>query len=92
MIASSMMHIYKTVHMIVTEKASKVRESLKMVGMGEGAFWLSWLAYYTWVNTLLTFVMLLGLQGFVFERSSGLITFLFIWIYGQSLFGIVMIS
>ena len=92
MIVTFLIPLYKTIHMIVTEKSTKVRESLKMVGMGETAFWCSWLAYYTLINTMLSLSMWSGLMMFVLEKSNGLITFGFIWIYGQSLFGIVMIA
>lgn len=92
MIASSLIPLYKTVHMLVSEKASKVRESLRMVGMSESVYWLSWLAYYTWANTFVSTGLWLGLMTLVFERSNALITWLFIWTYGQSLFGVVMIA
>ena len=82
MIVSFLVPLYKTIHIMVSEKDSKIRESLKMVGMNDLAFWLSWLAYYTWVNTLVCLSMWIGLMTLVFDRSEGMVTLLFIWLYG----------
>ena len=89
---SFLIPLYKVTHMIVTEKSNKVRESLRMCGLGQTAYWLSWFVYFTWVNTLVCLVLFTGLMGFVFDRTSGFIFFVFIWIYGECLFGFVMIT
>lgn len=92
MIVSFLVPLYKCVHMVVAEKDSKMRESLRMVGMSESSFWLSWLAYFTWVNTLVSLSMVTGLYMLVFDRSDYTVTFAFVWTYGQSLFGFVIIA
>jgi len=42
--------LYRTVYRIVVEKETKVKESMKMMGMTDFSYWLSWLAYYSLVN------------------------------------------
>jgi hypothetical protein len=92
MIIGYLIPLFKTIHMIVSEKSSRVKESLRMMGMSDLPYWLSWYTHYTMINTLVSLVVSIGLMGLVFENSSGFVTFMFAWIYGQSLFGIVIIS
>lgn len=46
--------LYRTVYRIVFEKVTRVKESMRMMGMGEFSYWLSWITYYTLVNTILS--------------------------------------
>jgi hypothetical protein len=56
--------LYRTVYRIVQEKESRVKESMRMMGLGDLAYWMSWYTYYTTVNfaiSFLTWAMLNGL-------------------------------
>jgi hypothetical protein len=48
--------LYRTVYRIVFEKVTKAKESMRMMGMGDFAYWSSWYAYYTIVNLLIVTV------------------------------------
>lgn len=63
-----------------------------MMGMKDLPYWSSWLAYYTIVNTVLTTLCWATLQLGVFNHKSALILYIFIWLYGQSLFGLILIT
>ena len=63
-----------------------------MMGMTELPYWASWYTHYTLVNTVVSFSVWLALMTLVLENSSPSLTFVFIWAYGQSLFGLVMIG
>lgn len=84
--------IYRTVYRIVYEKQSRAKESMRMMGMKDLPYWSSWLAYYTIVNTVLTTLSWATLQLGVFNNKSALILYIFIWLYGQSLFGLILIT
>jgi hypothetical protein len=54
--------VYNSVFLIVKEKESKVRESMRMMGLTDTPYWLSWLVFYTVINTAmvtLAWIMLL---------------------------------
>lgn len=84
--------MYRTAYRIVAEKESKVKESMRMMGLKDTAYWLSWLTYYTIINTLISFFTWLILFESVTSKTSGWILFLVVWLFGQSLFGLLLIT
>jgi len=46
--------LYNTVYRIVKERESKSRESMKMMGLTDTPYWLSWFVFYTAQNLLIT--------------------------------------
>ena len=75
---------------IVNEKESKIRESMLMMGLTDTPYWLSWLAYYTVINSVLTLIVF-GILAFnVITNTSKVILFITLWLYGMSLFGFIM--
>lgn len=84
--------IYRTVYRIVQEKENKVKESMRMMGLGDFAYWCSWFTYYTIVNTAISTLTWIIMVQSLMQKSSGWILFLIIWLYGQSLFGLLMIT
>ena len=84
--------LYRSVYRIVYEKSSNTKESLKMMGMNEASYWLSWFAYYTLLNTVMVSMAIPVLSIGVFQRQSMATLWLAKWLYGQSLFGLVMIT
>lgn len=47
--------LYRTVYRVVYEKASRAKESMLMMGLTLYSYWVSWFAYYTLVNTTISF-------------------------------------
>jgi ABC-type multidrug transport system permease subunit len=43
--------LYRTVSSVVSEKSNRSRESMRMMGMSDVAYWVSWLIYWTLINT-----------------------------------------
>lgn len=84
--------LYRTVYRIVFEKVTRAKESMRMMGMSDFSYWSSWLCYYTLVNTLLSTLCWGVLMINVLDRSSSPYIWTFIWIYGQSLFGLIVIT
>jgi hypothetical protein len=55
--------LYRTVYRIVQEKETRVKESMKIMGLGDRAYWASWFAYYTVVNLAISFLSWLVMNG-----------------------------
>ena len=51
-----MLPVYNVTFQIVKEKESKTKESMRMMGMTDTSYWLSWFAYYTLINTIISLV------------------------------------
>ena len=83
--------VYRLISNIVAEKESKARESMKMMGLSDFSYWLSWWTYYFIVVTVISGLCLGVLSINVLENSDRGIIFLFLWIYGNSLFGLCLL-
>ena len=84
--------IFRTTYRIVAEKESKVKESMRMMGLRDMPYWMSWYVYYTIVNTIMVTIVWVILYSKVLSKTEGWIIYLLIWLYGQSLFGIMLIA
>jgi ATP-binding cassette, subfamily A (ABC1), member 3 len=85
--------VYRLISNVVSEKESKARESMKMMGLSDVSYWLSWFTYYFIIVTIISILCVIILSFNVFTYSNKGIIFLFFWIYGISLFGLcVLIS
>ncbi|CAI2385685.1 unnamed protein product [Moneuplotes crassus] len=78
--------MYRFIYNCTEEKGSKIREAMKIMGLSDLPYWLSWFTYYFIVNTLQCLAMVLVLIP-VFENTNKLILFLYLWLYGISVFG-----
>ncbi len=79
--------VYNMVFFIVKEKEQRVKESMRMMGLTDLPYWLSWLCYYTIINTVTATLAWSILSINVFVYSTQFYIFMWIWLYGQSLFG-----
>ena len=84
--------VYRTVYRIVAEKENRVKEAMRMMGLKDFPYWASWFIYYTIVNTLMVSLSWIILVGWVFKYTDWSIIFLTMWLYGQSIFGLIMIT
>ena len=51
--------VYNTVFLIVREKESRAKESMRMMGMSDVSYWLSWVIYWTAINFTIAFLIYL---------------------------------
>ncbi|OWF36066.1 ATP-binding cassette sub-family A member 5 [Mizuhopecten yessoensis] len=71
---------------LVAEKEKKIKESMKMMGMRDSAFWLSWGLVYLFVIALSTAVItVLMVATSFFANSNAFIFFLILLLYGISI-------
>jgi len=75
----------------VTEKQTKTRESMRMMGMKDSAYWASWFIAYFCQVMVVTIIMTLGSIFTLFKGSNPLLVFLMYFVYGISLFGFALI-
>ena len=83
--------IYRTAYRIAAEKDSRIKESMRMMGLKDFPYWASWFTYYLIVNTLISLITWVILMTSVATKSSPLILFFVVWLFGQSLFGLIMV-
>ena len=82
--------VYNTVFLIVREKESRTKESMRMMGMSDWPYWLSWFVYYSCINTALTAISWFIIQFNVIGSSNKFLIWLFMWLYGEAIFGQVV--
>ena len=68
-----------------------MRESMKMMGLSDFSYWLSWWTYYFLVVTIITAICVGMLSINIITYSDHGIVFLFLWAYGCSLFGMCIL-
>lgn len=69
---------------LVSEKQTKVKQSMKMMGMSDSAFWVSYYFTYTLIYVFLALLNTILLSIRVFANSNQLIIFLFFWLFGMA--------
>ena len=82
--------VYNTVFHLVKEKESRTKETMRMMGMTETAYWMSWFVYYTMINTAISTLSWIILLINVINYSNAFYVWLFFWLYGQAVFGQIL--
>ena len=79
--------VYNMTFKIVREKESRAKETMRIMGLTDLPYWMSWFVFYTFINTLMSTVAWGVLIIKVVQYSSYFYTWFFIWLYGQAVFG-----
>lgn len=82
--------VYRLISNIVSEKESKARESMKMMGLLDFSYWLSWWFYYFIIVTIISGLCIGVLSINAIKYSNRGLVFLFFEVYGLSLFGLTV--
>ncbi|OMJ95245.1 hypothetical protein SteCoe_1460 [Stentor coeruleus] len=80
---TSLVPVCRMISKVVTEKETKVRESMKMMGLNDTPYWLSWFIMYTIIYFVVAFFSTM-ISFLIFELSNKFIVFLMFFLYGQS--------
>jgi len=83
--------VYRTTYRIVKEKELRIKESMSIMGMKDTPYWLSWLAYFTAVNTALSTIAWTVMNWGILKYTSSFVIWLTFWLFGQALFGYIML-
>lgn len=84
------MPIHRMIMRIVSEKYSKIREVMRMMGLSDTIYWLSWFIFYTIIVTIISIASTAIICSKVFPHSNWGLILLFFWLYGMSLFGYII--
>ena len=82
---------YRFISLVVEEKASRAREGMKIMGLKDAPYWLSWFVYYLGVCITISLICSVILVAFVFKNSSWFFIFLFVMLYGMSIYSYSML-
>uniref|UniRef100_M0RA83 ATP binding cassette subfamily A member 5 n=1 Tax=Rattus norvegicus TaxID=10116 RepID=M0RA83_RAT len=83
-IAFSPFGYFLAIH-IVAEKEKRLKEFLKIMGLHDTAFWLSWVLLYTSLIFLMSLLMaVIATASSLFPQSSSIVIFLLFFLYGLS--------
>ncbi|XP_039572142.1 ATP-binding cassette sub-family A member 5 [Passer montanus] len=83
-IAFSPFGYYLAIH-IVAEKERKLKEFLKILGLHDTAFWLSWVLLYMSLIFVMSILMaVIATASSLFPQSSAFVIFLLFFLYGVS--------
>ena len=63
---------------------------MRMMGLKDSSYWLSWFTYYTLVVTVISILCTIILSFNVVKYSNNGVVFLYFWVYGMSLFGFIV--
>jgi len=84
--------VYNMVFLIVKEKESKTRESMRMMGLKDTPYWLSWFLFFTTINTVITTLAWIVLLFNVINYSQPFWWWFFFWLYGECVFGQIVFT
>lgn len=66
---------------MIYEKEKKLREGMKMMGLNNTSFYLSWIIQYVLIYTLISIVATILLKSIVFKNTDGFVLFLNYWLF-----------
>lgn len=79
--------VYSTVYGMVQEKEQRSKESMRMMGMSDLSYWMSWFTFYSIQSTLIAILAWAFLCINVIKNGSSGYVFLYIWLFGESIIG-----
>lgn len=79
--------VYNMVFKITREKETRAKETMRIMGMTDLPYWLSWFIFYTAINTLVSTICWAVLLFNVINYSQPMYIWLFFWLYGEAVFG-----
>ncbi|CAK63380.1 unnamed protein product (macronuclear) [Paramecium tetraurelia] len=66
---------------MIYEKEKKLREGMKMMGLNNTSFYLSWIIQYLIIYTIISILATILLSGIVFTHTDGFVLFLNYWLF-----------
>lgn len=84
--------VYRTVYRITFEKASRAKETMRIMGMSNLPYWCSWFVIYTLSNTIIVTCMWGILFINVVKTNSAMLLWIILWLFGQSLFPLILVT
>jgi len=70
---------------ILTEKENKIREGMKIMGMQDASFYLSWVSWYMIIYTIVSILITIILVASVYKNSNFILIFIWYWFFCMTL-------
>jgi len=67
---------------IVREKETRAKETMRIMGMTDLPYWMSWFVFYSVINTVVSTLCWSILLRQVINYSQSFYIWLFFWLYG----------
>ena len=77
----------RLVYFLLTEKEMKIKETMKIMGLGDAAYYLSWILQYMVVYAIIALLVCLELRITVCIHSNFLTLFIWHFLYGMTYIG-----
>ena len=84
---SYIMPVFRLCYRMVSEKETRVKESMQMMGLSEWAFWMSWFIYYFILNVFISCSCTFVLYKWLLNHTPFFTLWLYFFVFGISLFG-----
>eukprot|EP00826_Nyctotherus_ovalis_P045315 TRINITY_DN49_c0_g1_i2.p1 TRINITY_DN49_c0_g1~~TRINITY_DN49_c0_g1_i2.p1 ORF type:complete len:1624 (+),score=501.10 TRINITY_DN49_c0_g1_i2:541-5412(+) len=86
MVLSFLAPIFKLVSMIVQDKENKTREGMKIMGLQDSAYWISFVVYYIVILVVIAAIITLIMATILFKKSNIFLIFIYFLEYGLAVF------
>jgi uncharacterized membrane protein YadS len=83
--------LYYLVSKLAEEKESKSREGMKMMGLKDSSYFLSWYVFYFIIVAIMSTIITIAVSFNVFPNSSKILIWLLAFLYGMTLFGFSLV-
>lgn len=71
----------RVIYRVLYEKERKIREGMKMMGMNDSSFYLSWIITYVIIFTVISIIEAILLRASIMKKSNGFIVWVWIWLF-----------
>ena len=79
--------VYNMTFKVVREKETRAKETMRIMGMTDLPYWMSWFVFYTLINTIVSTLAWMILLPAVINYSQPFYLWIFFWLYGEAVFG-----
>ena len=74
--------IYRTSFRLVMEKEKRIRETMRIMGMTDTPYWLSWFFYHSLISVIISLSIMLVAGFTIFTFTSMTVLWLLFFLYG----------
>ena len=82
--------VFRMTYRMVSEKETRIRESMTMMGLTQHAYWISWFLFYMLFNFIISLICSIILGVWLLNHSSFAVIFWYFFTFGMALFGFII--
>ena len=81
---------FRITYRMVSEKETRIRESMQMMGLTQAAYWISWFLYYLIFNLVISGMCTFILTKYLLRFTDWIIIFIYFSSFGLAQFGFIL--